>query len=298
MKKFIQTSKFFTFLLLCFSFALAAQESISVSGVIKDAFGEPIPGANVLVKGTKQGVSTDIDGRYTIEVPKGGQLSFSAMGKKTVIETVTGSTLDILLEDDTEVLGEVVLSALGIEEKKDESGNSVSVVATDLIEKSGETGIIQSLSGKASGLKITRNSGDPGGGAFMQIRGAKTITGNTQPLIILDGVPLDNGSPNTGSVGGVVEQSRLNDINFSDVEDVQILKGAAAAALWGTRAANGVIVIKTKSGSKQVGGSSVSGSVSATISFDQVNREFEKQNKYGQGSGGKFVPNVGVTWGG
>lgn len=278
------------------SWGLSAQETVTTSGVIKDAEGLPLPGVNVIVQGSARGVSTDFEGKYSITVSTGDKIVFSAMGKRSVVKVALDGTMDLILEDDAEVLGEIVLSALGIEEKKDESGASTTAVATDLVEKSGETGLIQALSGKASGLKITRNSGDPGAGAFMQIRGAKTITGNTQPLIVVDGVPIDNSSTNVGGTGGVAGQSRLNDINFADVSDVQILKGAAAAALWGTRAANGVIVIKTKSGLIS-GGDAVSGSFSASVSFDQVNREFDKQDVYGQGTNGKFKANNGYSWG-
>jgi TonB-linked SusC/RagA family outer membrane protein len=201
------------------------------------------------------------------------------------------------MEEDASVLDEIIITALGIEKKKDNDLSSSTTVKAEDIQKSGEAGVIQGLAGKTSGLKITRNSGDPGAGAFMQIRGQNTILGNGSPLIVVDGIPMSNssiGDPTGDDTAGVSQQSRLNDINPDDIESVTVLKGAAAAVVWGTGAANGVILINTKKGK---GGSKVSVSVRSTIAIDEINVEFEKQGKYGQGVNGVFNAAQSLSWG-
>ena len=192
---------------------------------------------------------------------------------------------------DTAVIEEVSVTATGMKQSTRKMGYTTSQVQGKRLATSGEGGVIQALSGKASNVQITKNSGDPGAGAYIQIRGQNTITGNTQPLIIVDGVPVSNSSLG-GGIDGVVQQSRLNDINPQDIENVEVLKGAAAAAIWGTRAANGVILITTKKGKK-----GVHVEFTSSLSLDYVNREYEKQGIYGQGSGGKFVANAGGSFG-
>jgi len=194
-------------------------------------------------------------------------------------------------ETDTIALDEVTINAVGFSTDARKIGYGTSQIQSKSISTSGESGLIQSLTGKASNVQITRSTGDPGAGAFIQIRGQNTITGSSQPLIVVDGVPISNSSFG-GDVDGVVQQSRLNDINPADIKDVQILKGAAAAAIWGTRAANGVIMITTKKGKK-----GLNIEFSSSLALDYVNREFEKQDKYGQGVNGGWVPNNALSWG-
>lgn len=194
--------------------------------------------------------------------------------------------------EDTLNLGEVSVNAIGTLFNVSKSGHSVSSVAGKKLVSSGESGVIQALSGKASNVSITKNSGDPGSGAFIQIRGQNTISGSNQPLIIIDGIAMSNSSFGQGT-DGVVQQSRLNDLNPSDIASITVLKGAAAAAIWGTAPANGVIVITTKKGSK----SGMNIEFSSTLSFDMVNKEYEKQGIYGQGNAGKWVANAPGSWG-
>jgi TonB-linked SusC/RagA family outer membrane protein len=191
-------------------------------------------------------------------------------------------------------LGEATVSALGVQGSKDKKGIASVSVAGGSVQKSGESGIIQGLSGKGSGISITRNSGDPGAGAFIQIRGQSTITGSLQPLIVVDGIPVSNSSVGQG-VDGVVQQSRLNDLNPDDIASVEVLKGAAAAAVWGTRAANGVIMITTKKGKANAKGYSVEARYS--VGVDRINREYEKQSTFGQGSYGNYSPTSALSWG-
>ncbi len=194
-------------------------------------------------------------------------------------------------QGDTVNIGEVTITATGLTTSSRKTGYGVSQVKGKSVVSSGESGLIQALSGKASNVQITRSTGDPGAGAYIQIRGQNTVTGSNQPLIVVDGIPVSNSSIG-GDIDGVVQQSRLNDINPADIENIEILKGAAAAAIWGTRAANGVIMITTKKGKK-----GLKVEVSSTYMLDEINREFAKQSKYGQGVNGNWVANNALSWG-
>ncbi|WP_299673789.1 SusC/RagA family TonB-linked outer membrane protein [uncultured Tenacibaculum sp.] len=265
----------------------------TISGTVTDG-SEPLPGVSVLKKGSKVGTETDFDGNYSIKAKTGDVLIFSFVGMKSVEKTVGSSNkLDVTLDSDN-LLEEVVLTALGTEKKKDNDLSSTSIVKVDQLQKSGEAGVLQGLSGKTSGVNITRNSGDPGAGAYIQIRGQNTILGDNSPLIVLDGAIISN-SAIGGGTSGVVQQSRLNDINPEDIESISVLKGASAAAIYGTGAANGVIVIKTKRGSK--GGKRWQVNVKSAISIDEVNREWDKQDQYGQGSLGTDSPTSALSYG-
>ena len=281
------------FFTLCTHVSFA--QSKTITGTVTDNTGIPLPGVNIVVKGTRVGAQTDFDGKYSIKAENGETLVFSYVGFGTT-EAVVGSSniVDMELEQG-EQLDEIVLTALGLEKKKDEDLSSSTTVDTDAISKSGESGLIQGLAGKTSGVRITRNSGDPGAGAYIQIRGQNTILGSASPLIVLDGVIISNTSVG-GGTGGVVQQSRLNDINPEDIANVTVLKGAAAASIYGTGAANGVLVIRTKKG-RGKNGKDVSIDFRSSVSIDEVNVEFNKQGKFGQGNGGVFVANVGNSWG-
>ena len=286
-------------LLLCVQITFAQG---TISGNITDDEGVPLPGATVLVVGTNVGTTSDFDGNFSIQANQGDVLSFSFVGYQTLNQEVTNQDqISISLVASNE-LDEVVLTALGIEKKKDDDLSGTSVVEVDQLQRSGETGVLQGLSGKASGVQITRNSGDPGSGAYIQIRGQNTINGDNSPLIVLDGAPISNANIG-GNTAGVVQQSRLNDINPEDIESVSVIKGAAAA-LYGTGAANGVLVINTKRGSKESKGWSFN--VKTSLSVDRVNREWDKQDTWGQGYDGiwygepgigYFVENTGFSFG-
>ena len=257
----------------------------TVSGTVTDENNQPLPGATVIVQGTTTGTSTDFDGKYQINATQGQTLVFSYVGYATQNVVVNNATHDVSLQLDN-TLHEVVVTALGLEKKKDEDLGSTSIVKVAQLQKSGEAGILQGLSGKTSGVNVTRNSGDPGAGAYIQIRGQNTILGASSPLIVIDGAIISNNAVGAGT-DGVVQQSRLNDINQEDIESVTVLKGASAAAVYGTGAANGVIVIKTKRAAKgNNSGKNWNFNFKHLVSFDQVNREWEKQGVYGQGFGG------------
>jgi TonB-linked SusC/RagA family outer membrane protein len=288
-------------LLLSISFIALGQERTVTGTVTSSDDSSPLPGVTVVVKNTSAGGVTDINGKFKIIVPEGGTtLVFSFIGfQRTEVEIGTQTTIDVALESDAKQLEEVVVTALGLTTSKDKLGSTSSKVTGDMVSKSGEATLINSLTGKASGINIVRSSGDPGAGSYIQIRGQSTITGNLQPLIVIDGVPIYNSTigNNTGSDGGVVQQSRLNDLNPDDIENVEILKGASAAALWGTRAANGVIVVTTKKGS--AGKGKINVSFKSTYSIDKLYLTHKLQDKYGQGAGGvyQFTPSGGLSWG-
>ena len=282
-------------LFLCSAFMYAQK---TISGTISDNNGFPLPGVNVVVKGTATGTATDFDGNFSLDVENGAVLEVSYIGYKTVEITVGDqTTINIALEEDAESLDEVVINALGFEVKTDKLGSAVSSVKAEAMTRSGETSVANAIQGKMAGVNITRSTGDPGAGSNIRVRGANTITGSTQPLIIIDGIPISNsntsggGSDSTGN--GTSQQSRLNDINPNDIETLQVLKGASAAALWGSRASNGVVIITTKSGKK---GFKVS--LKNSIAIDKVSQTQKLQSNYGQGQAGRYRSGTELqSWG-
>ena len=286
-------------LLLLFS-AIVGFAQKTIKGQVKDETSqENLPGVTILVRGTNIGTSTDANGNFSISVPNNSkELNFSYIGYSSKVVTIGDQTfIDVKLEADATNLQEVVVNALGFKTKKDRAGSTSSSISSDAIKSSGEANILSSLAGKASGVKIARANGDPGAGVNIQIRGANTIGGSSQPLVIVDGVPLSNdnlyGSGSSRS-GGVSQQSRLNDLNPEDIESTQILKGASAAALWGSRAANGVLVITTKQGKLN---QKMKVSYSASYSLDEINRRHPMQTTFGQGTAGRYSPTATNSWG-
>ena len=289
--------QFITTLFLFSSLVLFGQGGIS--GVVLDENGGPLPGANVVIENTSTGVSTDFDGNFTINANSGQVLVISYIGYTSEYITVGNQdSVTISLQLDNE-LEEVVVTALGFAAVRDQQGSTSSVIATDDVIRSAEPTVVNALSGKASGVRITRSNGDPGAGSTIRIRGANTIDGSIQPLIIVDGVPMDNttsyagGNNITGSNGGVTQGSRLNDINPNDIESVQVLKGASAGALYGSKAANGVVVITTKKGSR--GEAKIT--FKSSYSFDEISERIEMQDTWGQGRSGVFGTNRAESWG-
>ncbi len=285
-----------------FAASAAAPWEQTVSGTVLDEEGQPIPGVNVLEKETTTGTITNVEGQYTLTVVgEESVLVFSFIGYKSQEISVGGqAVVNITMDTESQSLSEVVVTALGFEEDADQLGATSAQVQGEAITRSGEAQLINGISGRAAGVNVTRSSGDPGAGSFIQIRGASTITGSSQPLIIVDGIPISNNSqddsPNVAgnTSGGVVQQSRLNDINPNDIASMQILKGASAAALWGSRAANGVIVITTKKGKL---GERMRISYRSSYSIDQINVLHPKQDKFGQGSNGAYSPTASQSWG-
>lgn len=282
-------------IMLLLSNIVLAQKT--VTGIVRDASG-PLPGVNIVEKGTLNGVSSNVDGNFTIKVTSDNAiLVVSFVGFITQEISVEGKEkLNITLKEKAQELGVVVVNALGIRVDKRTLGATVSKVKGDALGSSGETSVINSLQGKVSGVRIARSNGDPGAGSSIQIRGANTISGSTQPLIVLDGVPISNDNINgsNSASGGTSQQSRLNDINEDDIESVNILKGASAAAVWGSQAANGVVVITTKRG-KNTGKINIE--YKTTLSIDELAELHPLQTTYGQGQKGKYSARSSKSWG-
>lgn len=289
MNKYIPIIIVLSLILQCQLFA-----QIKVSGTVRDENNEPVIGATVVQEGTSTGTVTDIDGNYSVSLPSDAVLLFSFVGFKTVREPLAErTTLDVILKFNLEELEEVVVTAMGFKEKKDNLGYANSVINNESISKASESTLLNSLSGKSSGVRISRNSGDPGAGAYIQIRGLSSITRDSQPLIIVDGVPVSNDTRGNGA-GRIAQQSRMNDINPNDIENVSVLKGAAAAALWGTKALGGVIMITTKSGKYN---QKLKVSVKSSFSLDQISRKYPLQTKFGQGEDGVYDSESRNSWG-
>jgi len=293
MKKFLLCAMLF----ISFYQELQAQQRTVTGKVTAADDGSTLPGVNVVVKGTSNGTVTDVNGSYIIAFTESSAvLVFSFVGMETK-EVAVGSnaTVDVQLAMDVTQLNEVVVNAIGDAVPKDRLGSAPSTVSGAAVISSGETGVLNGLAGKAPGLSITRNGGDPGAGSYMQIRGQSTF-GNVQPLIVIDGMPMFNSYQDNGNqTDGVQQQSRLNDLNPEDIASIEVIKSASAAALWGSRALNGVIVITTKKGSNSKG--KVNVSYSGTLSFDQVNKVPDLQTTFGQGTNGKYTNNYPRSWG-
>jgi len=293
MKKIILL--FGTFL-LCTSM-LFAQKQISGKVTSKED-GGALPGVTVTLKGTTiGGTITDVGGNYKISVPAGSTtLVFTFIGMKTQeVEIGNQTSVNVVLESSATQLGGVVVTALGIKKDEKAVGYSVQQVKGDIIENGQNTNMINDLGGKVAGVQVTSGSGAAGGSSFITIRGNNSILGDNQPLFVVDGVPIDNsqyasGNPDNGNENnlttGVAYSNRAIDINPDDIASVTVLKGGAATALYGLRAANGVVVITTKKGSANANGNKVSVSLSSSISFDVVNKLPDLQNTYAQGLNG------------
>ncbi|MBD0404167.1 SusC/RagA family TonB-linked outer membrane protein [Flammeovirga sp. EKP202] len=269
----------------------------TVSGVVTEG-GEPLPGVTVLLKGTTKGTITDLDGKYHITIGDDATLVFSFVGYSTQ-EVAVGqqSVVDIALEQDAEQLDEVVVTALGQESDKKSLGYAFQEVQTETLQQTGNPGLAGALQGKVTGVDIKPSSGAPGASAQINIRGARSFTGNNAPLYVIDGMPISsNPDFSTGnSVTGADIANRAVDIDPNDIESINILKGQAAAALYGIRASNGVIIITTKSGKGNKGKPVVK--VSNFTSFETVSRKPQYQNTYAQGAGGAFDPGTSLGWG-
>ena len=259
------------------------QQDETCKGVIKDATGESVIGASVLVKGTNNGTVTDIDGNFSLKgVKKGATLRISYVGYEPQEVVYNGKDLNIVLKDDSKALDEVVVTALGIKKDAKKLGYAVSSINADELTKTGGANLAAGLYGKATGVRIQSAPGGGTSAVSISVRGLSSITGNTQPLLILDGVPIHNGNANNGDYWSSqrIESNGLVDINPEDIENISILKGAAASALYGSEAANGVVMITTKKGQK---GTGTHVDFSANLSFDKVAYMPEIQKEFGPG---------------
>ena len=265
-----------------------AQEPLTITGTVTDNNGMPLPGVNVLVKNTDRGTQTDFNGNYSLEASQGEVLVFSYLGMATAEYPISNiNTIDVVMEPDAAQLEEVVVTALGISREKRSLGYSTEEVSGSEVNTAKEGNFINSLSGKVSGVDIKKSS-TLGGSSNVVIRGYNSLTGNNQPLFVVDGVPISNQNTNTSDQqtgrGGYDYGNAAMDINPDDIASVNVLKGAAASALYGSRAANGVIIITTKSGQKN---EDIGVTVSSGVTFATYDKEtfVEYQKEYGAGYG-------------
>ena len=291
-------------LLFSIIMGIASAQS-SIQGTVTDMNGNALVGANVLIDGTSVGSAADTDGTYRIDVSSGtiggntvtltaSYIGHTSQSASVDVPTSGSVTQNFSLAVDAIGLKAISVTALGFETNRDKQGStSVSVTPSDMT-RSGEALIMNSLAAKASNVIVNAVSGDPGSGSSIRIRGNNTISGSSQPLVVVDGMPINNSQiyGNSSRFGGVTQQSRMNDLNANDVKSVEVLKGASAAALWGSRAANGVIVIQTKDGAA----GNMKMSYKHTTSYDEIHEKIPMQTTYGQGRNGKWTTHA-ESWG-
>ncbi|MDR0422521.1 MAG: SusC/RagA family TonB-linked outer membrane protein [Proteiniphilum sp.] len=263
-------------------------QNITVNGTVTDANGDPVIGATVVVQGNaSHGTVTDIDGNYSLSnVPGNATLQFSYVGMTAQSVAVSGrSAVNVVMEADTELLEEVVVTALGIKRQQRSLGYSTTQVGGDEFTLSRDPNLGNALSGKIAGVTVAGNATGPGGSSRVVIRGNASLTGNNQPLYVVDGVPFDNTNLGAaGTWGGMDMGDGLSNINPDDIENIQVLKGAAASALYGYRGGNGAILITTKSGRMEKG---VSIEFNNNLTFNAIYDYRDYQQVFGQGLEGK-----------
>jgi len=271
-----------------------AQERV-VSGVVSDNTGLPLPGVSVLVKGTKNGTQTDFDGKYSIKATPSQVLVFSFIGMKTLEIKASSAKVNAKLTDDSQALEEVVVTgALGIKRTKKSIGSSQTTIKSDELNNSSQVNISDALKGKVAGVVINGASTDPGASSGVIIRGFSTLSGSNQPLYIVDGVPISNTSNYSSSLTGGYDFGRgSSDVNPTDIETMTVLKGASATALYGSRAANGAIIITTKKGKK----GKVTIEVNSALTFSTILRTPKYQTEFGQGWDGTHSLLENGSWG-
>jgi TonB-linked SusC/RagA family outer membrane protein len=283
-----------------------AQERTVTGKVTAAEDGAPLPGVNVVLKGTSVGTVTNTEGIYTLNVPtSGGTLIFSFIGL-TSQETEVGArtTIDVQMAQDVQQLGEVVVTAVGIQRERKALGYSVETVNGDKVQQVSEPDPLRALTGKVPGLNIVSSSGAPGSSTRITIRGNSSMLNNNQPLFVVDGIPYNNDfvttegiNSNTGGlVAGGAFSSRISDLDPNDIKSMSVLKGATAAALYGARAANGVIVITTKSGSAAVSRKGLEITYSSTYGIEKIANLPNFQNSYGTGANFAYQQANG-SWG-
>ena len=276
----------------------------ALTGVVKDSANQPLPGATISVKGSKVTVQTTTDGSFTIPVPPGNiELRITYVGYVNEAVPVSSAQTDvsIILHQESNTISDVVVTALGIQKQKKSLGYSIQEVKGQALVESREVNLVNDLTGKVAGLQVVRGGNGPGGSSQILLRGNNSLTGLSQPLIVVDGIPMDN---STGRVGigasngfynTTLDQGNgLSDINPEDIASISVLKGPAAAALYGSLGGNGVILIVTKTGKKQPG---LGITLSSSTGFESIFANPDMQNQYSQGSNGRFDSLSGASWG-
>ena len=273
-------------LLLAFVVQLTFAQEKTISGTVSDNSGLPLPGVNIIVKGTSNGTQSDFDGNYTVNANVGQALVFSYVGFNSVERAVTAATSNISLQltEDAESLEEVVVTALGIKKEKKALGYAVSSIKEEAIKDNPETDLTRVLQGKTAGIEITTQNGISGSANKVIIRGMNSFSGNNNALYVIDGVPYSNDTNASGDfVDGNSGSSRSFDIDPNNIENIDILKGLAATTLYGTDGRNGVILITTKTGSTKNINAKQEVNISTSYFFNEVASLPDYQDQYGGG---------------
>lgn len=267
----------------------------TVKGTVTDVTGDPLIGASVVIKGTATGTSTDIDGSFTLKARQGDMLLISYIGYRTIEEKVGAErTYNIVMYEDTETLDEVVVTALGIKREQKSLSYNVQQLKGEALSENKDANFINGLAGKVAGVNINASSSGVGGISKVVMRGTKSIMQSSNALYVVDGMPMrganSGGSTEFGSQGAT---EPIADLNPEDIESMSVLTGAAAAALYGSEAANGAIVITTKKG--QAGKTKVT--VNSSLQWDNALVSHRLQNRYGTGLNGSYIPTSNMSWG-
>lgn len=266
------------------------QATNAIKGRVVDANGEPLIGVSVMVKGSSTGTITDLDGKFRIQSKKGDTLEFSYIGYRThTAKIATGGELNITMTEDSKVLNEVVVTALGIKKEAKSLSYNVQQIGNEEITRIADANFVNNLAGKVAGVTINTTSSGVGGAARVIMRGAKSLNGNNNALYVVDGIPMfdmeSSSSQPTGAYEGFAQSGDpISGINSDDIESVSVLSGPSAAALYGSAAANGVVMITTKKGKE--GRTQVSVSNNTTFSAPLILPDF--QNTYGPSERGSF----------
>ncbi len=285
--------------LLLVGIQMVQAQTVRITGTVTSSEdGMPLPGVSVIVKGTTIGGATDVNGKYEINAPTNAQaLTFSFVGFKVQDVAIVGrAIIDVALESESVEMKEVVVTALGITRQKKALGYTVQDVKGDDIVKGANPNLMTALSGKIAGIEIRQSSGMPGAPSQILIRGARSFSGTNTPLYVIDGLPITSESDYSSNVTGTSYSNRALDIDPNDIESINVLKGQAAAALYGLRASNGVIIITTKKGKGATAGTPTV-TVASSVTIDKVSILPELQTTYAQGSNFGFAPANSFSWG-
>jgi TonB-linked SusC/RagA family outer membrane protein len=285
---------------LLFGALIYAQDLTVTGNVTSTEDGQPIPGVSVVQKGTTNGTITDIEGNYNLTVPQGSVIVFSFVGMASQeITATTVGPFNINMVSESEGLDEVVVTALGIEREKKSLGYAMQEVQGNAVVDAREQNLANTLSGKVSGLQVVRGAGGPSGSSKIILRGNNSLTGDNQPLIVVDGMPINNITDGAevdmwGSGSGRDFGSGIGDLNADDIESMSVLKGASAAALYGSRAGNGVILITTKKGKK---GKGAGFTINSRFGVESLLTQPDLQDEFGQGDNGVYDRMSRSSWG-
>ena len=271
--------------LLLFPVMSVLAQTRTVKGIVKDTNGEPLIGVSVLVEGTFNGVTTNIDGAFSLEVKNGDKLQFSYIGYRTLtLPAPTSGQMNVVLSEETTALDEVVVTALGIRREQKALSYNVQTVKGDVLTANKDANFINSLAGKVAGVNISSSAAGAGSAARVIMRGTKSLSGNDNALYVIDGIPMfdiNTGSESGGTMSKQPGSSGVADINPEDIESMSVLSGPSAAALYGSAAASGVILITTKKGAE--GKAKLTYSNSTTFQNVWMTPKF--QNRYGNVEG-------------